>query len=148
MTEPAHARPRTSLRDVFVQWARIGCIGFGGPPTHIALLRELCVTKRKWMTPDEFEDSIAACNLLPGPASTQLSILCAWNVAGPAGAVVGGLAFVVPGLAAILALAAVFLAASPPTWIVAAGAGAGAAVAAVAVHAATSLVPASWERAT
>jgi chromate transporter len=129
-----------------VQWGRIGCIGFGGPPAHISLLRELCVGKRRWMDDDEFEDAIAACNLLPGPASTQLAILCAWNVAGPAGAVVGGLAFILPGLLAILVLAAVFLADSPPTWVLAAGAGAGAAVAVVAVQAALNLVPASWAR--
>ena len=108
------ATAHVGLRDVVVQWGRIGCIGFGGPPTHISLLRELCVTKRRWMDEEEFEDAIAACNLLPGPASTQLSILCAWAVAGPLGALVGGLAFVVPGLVAILGLAAVFLAASRP----------------------------------
>jgi chromate transporter len=141
------ARAHVGLRDVLVQWGRIGCIGFGGPPTHISLLRELCVEHRGWMEPEEFEDAIAACNLLPGPASTQLAILCAWNVAGPVGAIVGGVAFVVPGLLAILGLAAVFLAASPPTWVLAAGAGAGAAVAAVAVHAALGLAPASWSRA-
>jgi len=85
-------------------------------------------------------------NLLPGPASTQLAILCAWNVAGAAGAVIGGLAFIVPGLAVIVGLAALFLATSPSTWVLAAGAGAGAAVAAVAVHAGVRLVPASWAR--
>jgi chromate transporter len=109
-------------------------------------LRDLCVARRRWIDPARFEDAIAACNLLPGPASTQLAILCAWNVAGPLGAVVGGLAFIVPGLVVILALAAVFLAASPPLWVLGAGAGAGAAVAAVAVHAGTNLVPASWAR--
>jgi chromate transporter len=130
-----------------VQWGRIGCIGFGGPPTHIALLRDLCVDRRRWIDASEFEDAIAACNLLPGPASTQLAILCAWMVAGPIGAFVGGAAFIVPGLLVILGLAAVFLAASPPAWVLGAGAGAGAAVAAVAVHAGIGLIPASWKRA-
>src|SRR3954452_11263818 len=92
------APARVGLREVLVQWGRIGCIGFGGPPTHISLLRELCVARRRWMTPEEFEDAIAACNLLPGPASTQLAILCAWNVAGVPGALLGGAAFIVPGL--------------------------------------------------
>jgi chromate transporter len=136
-----------SLRDVVAQWGRIGCTGFGGPPTHIALLRKLCVERRRWLGADEFEDAVAACNLLPGPASTQLAIFCAWRVAGPVGAVVGGAAFIVPGLVLILGLAAVFLASSPPLWVLGAGAGAGAAVAAVAVHAGTTLVPASWARA-
>ena len=130
-----------------VQWGRIGCVGFGGPPAHIGLLRELCVDRKRWLHAAEFEDAIAACNLLPGPASTQLAILCAWQVAGPMGALVGGLAFILPGLVVILGLAALFLADSPPTWVLAAGAGAGAAVAAVAVRAGVGLVPASWRRA-
>ncbi len=127
-------------------WGRIGCIGFGGPPTHIALLRALCVDRRRWLDKQEFEDAVAACNLLPGPASTQLAIYCAWRVRGRAGALVGGVAFIVPGLLLILALAALFLAGSPPRWVAGAGAGAGAAVAAVAVHAGWTLVPASWAR--
>jgi chromate transporter len=137
-----------SLRTVAGQWGRIGCIGFGGPPAHITLLRELCVDRKRWLTPREFEDAIAACNLLPGPASTQLAILSAWRVAGPWGALVGGAAFILPGLALILGLAALFLAAAPPTWILGAGAGAGAAVAAVAVRAGTDLVRPSLIRAT
>lgn len=135
------------LRTVLREWGRIGCIGFGGPPTHIALLRDLCVRRRKWLAPDDFEDAIAACNILPGPASTQLAIYCAWRVRGRIGALVGGVAFIVPGLALIVALAVLFLEASPPRWILGAGAGAGAAVAAVAVRAGASLVPASWTRA-
>ncbi|WP_231956701.1 MULTISPECIES: chromate efflux transporter [unclassified Actinoplanes] len=135
-----------SLATVIKQWGRIGCLGFGGPPAHIALFRQLCVDRRQWIDAREFEDAIAACNLLPGPASTQLAIYCAWRVRGRAGALVGGLAFIVPGLVAILALAALFLG-DPPTWVRAAGAGAGSAVAAIALQSGAMLVPASWKRA-
>ncbi|MEU7869888.1 chromate efflux transporter [Dactylosporangium sp. NPDC049140] len=135
------------LGTVLREWGRIGCLGFGGPPAHIALLRKLCVEDRGWLDAQEFEDAIAACNLLPGPASTQLAIFCAWRVRGRAGALVGGAAFIVPGLVVILALAVLFLRGDPPTWVKAAGAGAGAAVAAVAVQAGVSLVPAGWRRA-
>jgi chromate transporter len=112
------------------------------------MLRELCVARRRWLTTREFEDAIAACNMLPGPASTQLAIFSAWRVGGPVGAVVGGAAFIVPGLILILGLAALFLASSPPRWILGAGAGAGAAVAAVAVRAGVDLVRPSVTRAT
>jgi chromate transporter len=132
---------------VLTEWGRIGCIGFGGPPAHIALLRELCVERRGWLEAPDFEDALAACNLLPGPASTQMSIYCAWRVRARLGALIGGLAFILPGLFVILALAAVFLATSPPDWITGAGAGAGAAVAAVAVQAGSGLLAASWQRA-
>jgi chromate transporter len=142
--QPPSARP--SLGTVLREWGRIGCIGFGGPPAHIRLLRELCVDRRKWLDAREFEDAVATCNMLPGPASTQLAIFCAWRVRGRAGALTGGFAFIVPGLIVILALAALFLGGSPPLWVAGAGAGAGAAVPAVAVQAATSLLGASWQR--
>ncbi|WP_409496532.1 chromate efflux transporter [Amycolatopsis sp. cmx-11-12] len=135
-----------SLGTVLREWGRIGCIGFGGPPTHIALLRALCVQRRRWLSDQEFEDAITACNLLPGPASTQLAVFTAWRVRGRAGALVGGAAFIVPGLIMILALAALFLTGSPPNWVRGAGAGAGAAVAAVAVHAGAALVLPGWRR--
>jgi chromate transporter len=136
-----------SLGTIVREWARIGCIGFGGPPTHIALFRRLCVDEREWMEAPEFEDAIAATNLLPGPASTQLAILCAWRLRGLAGGVVGGLCFIVPGLVVVLGLSVVFLGSHPPRWILGAGAGAGAAVPAVALRAASGLVPASRARA-
>jgi chromate transporter len=107
----------------------------------------MCVAERHWLSSREFEDGIAATNLLPGPASTQLAIYCAWRLRGPVGAVVGGVCFIGPGLVVILALSALFLAGSPPLWVRGAAAGAGAAVAAVAVHAAWQLVPSSWARA-
>ena len=136
-----------SLGTIVREWGRIGCIGFGGPPTHVALLRRLCVDERRWMSAEEFEDGIAAANVLPGPMSTQLAILCAWRLRGALGGLVGGICFIVPGLIVILALAAVFLSSHPAAWIVGAAAGAGAAVPAVALKAAADLIPASWRRA-
>jgi len=137
------AAPAVSLLTIAREWGRIGCIGFGGPPAHIALLRRLCVQDRRWIPAQEFENGISATNLLPGPASTQLAIYCAWRLRRSAGAVVGGLAFIVPGLFLILALSAVFLAGHPPTWIRGAAEGLGAAVPAVALAAAVSLIPGS-----
>jgi chromate transporter len=135
-----------SLAVIAREWTKLGFIGFGGPPTHILLLRRLCVQGRRWLEPEEFEDAVAATNLLPGPASTQLAIYCAWKLRGVRGAVIGGLAFICPGLAMIIALSAVFLSSHPPIGILGAAAGAGAAVPAVALNASWGLVPASWRR--
>ncbi|MFE2725949.1 chromate efflux transporter [Kitasatospora sp. NPDC059327] len=138
---------RVGLGTIAGEWGRIGVLGFGGPPAHILLLRRLCVERRGWLEPSEFEDGIAATNLLPGPASTQLAVLTAWRLRGTPGALVGGFCFIAPGLVLILALSALFLAGHPPLWVLGAAAGAGAAVPAVAVQAATSLVPGSLTRA-
>ncbi len=136
-----------SLAEVGREWTRIGFTGFGGPPAHIALLRKLVVDRKGWMDHHEFEDANAACGLLPGPASTQLAIFCAYRVAGWPGAIVGGLGFIVPAVVLILALSVVFLSGAPPAWIKGAGAGAGAAVAAVAVRAGGDLLGPSYHRA-
>jgi chromate transporter len=127
MAEPAPVTERVPLATIAGQWARMGITGFGGPPAHIVLLRALCVDNRKWLSASEFEDGIAATTLLPGPASTQLAIFCAWKLRGPAGAVLGGVCFIVPGLIIILGLSVLFLAGSPPLWVQGAAAGAGAA---------------------
>jgi chromate transporter len=141
---PAGALPsgrsvRVPLPTVIREWGRIGLVGFGGPPAHIALLRELTVERRGWIGAREFEDANAACQLLPGPGSTQLAIYCALRVGGLPGALLGGLAFIVPGLVMVLAIAALALGERPPAWILGIGAGAGAAVVAVIVQAGITL---------
>jgi len=141
------AAARVGLLAIARAWGRIGFIGFGGPPAHIALLRRMCVEERRWIGADEFEDAVAATNLLPGPASTQLAILSAWRLRGAPGAIIGGLCFILPGLAIIIGLSALFLSGHPPLWVRGAAAGAGAAVAAVALNAAATLLPASRRRA-
>ena len=140
-------RPTAPLGTIAREWLRIGLIGFGGPPAHVTLLRELVVSRNGWMDARAFEDANAACSLLPGPSSTQLSIFCAYRVGGPAGAVIGGLGFVVPAVIMVLALSLLFLSSSPPLWVRGAGAGAGAAVAAVAVRAGSELVGPSYHHA-
>jgi chromate transporter len=136
----------TPLWTIVKQWSRIGVTGFGGPPAHIALLRDLCVHRQGWLTEAEFEDGVAATALLPGPASTQLAVYCAWRLRGALGALIGGVCFITPGLIATVALSAVVLAHEPSRFVLGAAAGAGAAVAAVAVRAGSDLVPASWRR--
>src|ERR1700722_10395281 len=111
---PTGAGETVAVARVGGEWARVGCIGFGGPPTHIVLLRRLCVEQHQWLDHQEFEDAIATTNLLPGPASTQLAIYCAWKLRGTRGALIGGLGFICPGLLLITGLSVVFLAQHPP----------------------------------
>ena len=137
---------KVSLSVIAKEWLRLGITGFGGPPAHIALLRKLCVEKNKWIESTEFEDAVATTNLLPGPASTQLAMFCAWKLRGIRGTLLGGLCFIAPGLVLIIALAALFLAKHPMNWVLGAAGGAGAGVAVVALNAAYQLVPGSWQR--
>jgi len=137
---------KPNLSVVVREWTRIGALGFGGPPAHIRMLRKLCVEDNSWVTPDEFEDAVAAVNLLPGPASTQLAIYLAWKQRGKAGALLGGLSFILPGLIAIVILSYFFLDSNAPGWIIGAGLGAGAAIPAIALSAGWALVSPSRAR--
>jgi chromate transporter len=130
---------RAPISVVVREWARIGATSFGGPPAQVALLRELCVDRRRWIGAQEFEDANAATQLLPGPGGTQLAIYCAARVGGGMGGLLGGLAFILPGLLIVLAISAVALGDSPPLWIRGIGAGAAAAVVAVVAQAGLEL---------
>src|ERR1700722_20219808 len=79
-THPAGPAP---LRGIAKGCRRMGVTGFGGPAAHIAMLRRLVIDRYEWMDARSFEDANAACGMLPGPASTQLAIFCAYRVAGP-----------------------------------------------------------------
>lgn len=144
----AATEPRTapSLGQMLREWGRIGATGFGGPATHIKLLRDLCVTRHDWVDEKQFERALAAVNMLPGPASTQLAIYCAWHLRGRRGALVAGTCFIAPGLILVIALSALFLSHSPPRWVRGAGLGAGAAVPAVAVLAGFTVATPMWRR--
>ena len=69
-----------------------------------------------------------------------MSIYTAQRVAGRGGALVGGLAFIVPGLVAVLLIAALALGDAPPAGVEGFGAGAAAAVVAVVVQAGIKLI--------
>ena len=112
--DPAR-RPRAGLGTVLKEWGRIGCLGFGGPPAHIALLRKTLrrgprdgSTRRSSRT----RSPPATCCPDPPPPSWRSS--ARGGSAAGAGALVGGVAFIVPGLIVILALAALFLRGDPP----------------------------------
>ena len=146
-SDPSAARARVGLPEVLVQWGRIGCIGFGGPPTHIALLRDLCVKRRQWLIrPSSRTRSRPAISCRARHRRNSRS--CAPGMS-PGRSVRSSAVWhsSFPVWLSSWASRPVFLAASPPSAVLAAGAGAGAAVAAVAVHAGVGLLPASWRRA-
>jgi len=108
-----------------VSVGRIGCIGFGGPPAHIALLRGLCVEERQWMPPEDYRGRagrLQTCCLARPRPSWPSSV--PGGSAGPPGPSSAGSAIIVPGLVIIPRSRALFLA--PVRWAGFAGAAAGA----------------------
>jgi len=83
---------------------RLGFIGFGGPLAHIAMMEAETVERRGWLSKAQFMEGLALCQMLPGPASTQLGIYIGYLRAGLQGAILSGLAFILPGFAIITTL--------------------------------------------
>ena len=63
------------------------------------------VTRRKWITREQFLDLVALVNFIPGPNSTELAIHLGLLRAGFRGLVVAGVCFIVPAVLIIVPLA-------------------------------------------
>jgi chromate transporter len=93
------------LRELSILFTRLGFTAFGGPAAHIAMMHDEVVTRRSWMTDQEFLDLIGATNLIPGPNSTEMAIHVGRVRAGLAGLLVAGGCFIAPAFAIVLVLA-------------------------------------------
>lgn len=92
----------TRFKAVVITYAPLGFVAFGGPPAHVALLRERLVVQRKWLDDDSFTELFAIGQGLPGPTSTQLVISTAMLQAGPIGGIVALFLFSMPGLIVLI----------------------------------------------
>lgn len=87
-------------------WAmgKTGILGFGGGPSVIPLIRYEAVTKYRWMNDEEFGETLAVANALPGPIATKMAAYLGYREKGVPGAIVSVLAHIVPTAAAMVAL--------------------------------------------
>lgn len=92
---------RTSLVELALLFLRLGSTAFGGPAAHIAMMQVEVVTRRRWLSDEQFLDLVGAANLIPGPNSTELAIHIGWARRRWAGLAIAGVAFIAP--AAVLA---------------------------------------------
>ncbi|MDN4076048.1 chromate transporter [Fictibacillus terranigra] len=94
---------RTYL-DLVVGFARTGVTGYGGGPSIIPLIEYEAVKKYKWMNEDEFGETLALANTLPGPIATKMAAYIGFKVKGSAGAAVAILAHILPSSLAMMVL--------------------------------------------
>lgn len=100
MTE-ARQRLAETVRYFFV----LGCVAFGGPAAHIALMRRDLVQRRKWVDDQEFVDLLGITNLIPGPNSTEMTMHLGSARSGWRGLWLGGAAFILPAVTIVLVIA-------------------------------------------
>lgn len=99
------AAPRTSLLELARLYLKLGAVAFGGPPAHIAMMEDEVVSRRGWLTREQFLDFLGATNLIPGPNSTEMAIHVGRVRAGWPGLLVAGCSFILPASVMVTALA-------------------------------------------
>ncbi|WP_435301193.1 chromate efflux transporter [Aeromonas veronii] len=93
------------MGQVFIQFLWLGCISFGGPAAHIGYFQRTFVQRLGWLTQAEFARLLALCQLLPGPASSQLGFAIGRHRAGLGGALSAFVGFTLPSFLLLLAAA-------------------------------------------
>lgn len=93
-----------SYIELIIAMVRTGILGFGGGPSVIPLIRHEAVVKYQWVNDDEFGETLAIANALPGPIATKMSAYLGYRLKGVSGAIVATAAHILPTCLATVAL--------------------------------------------
>ncbi|KKK37537.1 chromate transporter [Mesobacillus campisalis] len=81
---------------IFLAFFRVGILGFGGGPSSIPLVHQETVKNYKWMDEEQFADTLAIANTMPGPIATKMAGYIGYRVGGVIGCLNGLFATVMP----------------------------------------------------
>jgi len=93
--------------EVFTAFLKLGLTSFGGPIAHLGYFQRELIGRRRWMDESRYAQLVALCQLLPGPASSQLGFALGLIRAGWRGAIAAFLGFTLPSAAMLFAFALV-----------------------------------------
>lgn len=94
-----------SLWTIFLVFLRLGLTSFGGPTAHLGYFRDEFVIRRKWLNDAQYADTVALCQFLPGPASSQVGMAIGYYCGGYKGALVAWLGFTFPSAMILISFA-------------------------------------------
>lgn len=104
-----HSTPlSTRLWTLAKVFLKLSTFGFGGAHATIAMMNDEAVVRRNWLTSEQFTEGLAICELLPGPASTQMGIYIGYLLGGQIGALIAGFCFVIPAFFIVVFLSWVY----------------------------------------
>ena len=103
-TAPAAGR-RGTVAEVFRVFLGLGLTSFGGPVAHLGYFHASFVVRRKWLSEQAYADLVALCQLLPGPASSQVGMAIGLQRAGYMGLLAAWAGFTLPSAILLVAFA-------------------------------------------
>jgi chromate transporter len=107
MYEPAAppAAPHPSLAELFLAFVLVSISGFGGA---LPWARRTIVEQKRWMTTEEFNETFALSQFLPGPNVINFSVVFGSRIGGPTGAAVALAGLLGPPLVIVTVLAILY----------------------------------------
>jgi chromate transporter len=103
--ERGRERTRPHVTELFVSALFLGVVGFGGGLSVLSNIRDLCVTRRNWLTDREFANTATVSQMLPGGAAANALAYIGLRFRGVAGALAAYAGFIFPGGLLTLGLA-------------------------------------------
>ncbi|WML51273.1 chromate transporter [Neobacillus sp. PS3-12] len=91
-------------KELIMAMLRTGILGFGGGPSVIPLIRYEAVTRYHWLDDEEFGETWAVANALPGPIAPKMAAYLGYRGKGAMGAIVAVLAHISPTCIATVVL--------------------------------------------
>ena len=107
MSETSVDGAKTSLWTLFITFAKVGVMTFGGGYAMLPILEREVVTNHKWTTSEQMLDYYAIGQCTPGIIAINVSTFIGYKTRGILGAIVATLGMVFPSLLIITALASV-----------------------------------------
>lgn len=96
------------LLELFLVSMKLGATSFGGPIAHLGFFHEEYIKRRKWLDEKSYAELVAVCQILPGPASSQVGIGIGIIRGGLLGGIAAWLGFTLPSVL-VLVLFAMFM---------------------------------------
>lgn len=91
--------------EIFKHFLMLGVISFGGPAAHIGYFHQKFVQQLKWLSQEKYGQIVALSQFLPGPGSSQVGFAVGYQKAGLLGAITAFIAFTLPSIILMVALA-------------------------------------------
>ncbi len=104
-----HGHGSLSYKEFIKLWLKVALYTFDGPTRQIALIHQLVVEEKKWVSEERFLHALNFCMLLPGPEAQQLATYMGWLSKGWRGGLIAGGLFILPGFLSILALSYLYV---------------------------------------
>jgi len=89
------------LLDLFLTFAKIGGLTFGGGYAMLSVISDNCVERKKWITPDDMMNITVIAETTPGPDSVNCATFTGYRTAGIAGAIAATVGLVMPSFIVI-----------------------------------------------